>query len=84
MYNVRLGQSRQDDVLPRRILEEALPDGGAGNYLPPFKAMLEEYYATRGWDANGIPTPGTLRRLGLEWTIPDLPRASSPAGVATG
>jgi len=84
MYNVRLGQSRQDDVLPRRILEEALPGGGAGNYLPPFEAMLEEYYATRGWDSNGIPTPETLRRLGLKWTLPDLPRASSPAGVPAG
>jgi aldehyde:ferredoxin oxidoreductase len=84
MYNVRLGQSRQDDVLPRRILEEELPGGGAGNYLPPFEAMLEEYYATRGWDSNGIPTPETLRRLGLKWTLPDLPRASSPAGVPAG
>ncbi len=73
MYNVRLGQSRQDDVLPRRILEEPLPDGGAGHYLPPLEAMLDEYYATRGWDGSGIPTPETLQRVGLEWTIPDLP-----------
>jgi aldehyde:ferredoxin oxidoreductase len=78
MYNVRLGQSRRDDILPRRILEEPLPDGGAGNYLPPLQAMLEEYYATRGWEANGIPTPETLRRLELEWTIPDLPPSPVP------
>ncbi len=76
MYNVRLGQSRREDVLPRRILEEPLPDGGAGSYLPPLEAMLEEFYATRGWDGDGIPMPETLRRLGLEWTIPDLPRVS--------
>ncbi len=82
MYNVRLGQSRREDVLPRRILEEPLPDGGAGNYLPPLEAMLEEFYATRGWDSNGIPTGETLGRLGLEWTIPDLPQASSRAGVS--
>ncbi len=83
MYNVRLGQSRQDDVLPRRILHERLPDGGAGEYTPPLETMLDEYYAARGWDADGIPTPETLRRLGLEWTIPDLPgkraRAAAPA-----
>lgn len=27
--------------------------------------MLDRYYALRGWDANGIPTPATLARLGL-------------------
>ncbi|HSD49831.1 MAG TPA: aldehyde ferredoxin oxidoreductase family protein, partial [Candidatus Methylomirabilis sp.] len=81
MYNVRLGQSRREDVLPRRILEEPLAAGGAGNYLPPLEAMLEEYYATRGWDANGIPTPETLRRLGLVWTITDLPPPSSPSPI---
>jgi aldehyde:ferredoxin oxidoreductase len=82
MYNVRLGQIRTDDILPRRMLEEPLPDGGAGNYLPPFEAMLEEYYVARGWDEDGVPTPETLQRLGLEWTMPDLPsknaRSASP------
>ena len=73
MYNIRLGQSRKDDTLPRRIREERLPDGGAGNYLPPFEMMLDEYYAARGWGADGVPTPDTLRRLGLDWTLPDLP-----------
>lgn len=28
-------------------------------------AMLDRYYALRGWDANGIPTPETLAKLGL-------------------
>jgi len=27
--------------------------------------MLDYYYEKRGWDANGIPTPETLARLGL-------------------
>ncbi len=74
MYNARLGQSRKDDVLPQRVLEEQLPDGGAGQYTPPFEAMLRDYYAARGWDGDGLPTTETLRRLGLEWTIPDLPK----------
>ncbi len=29
-------------------------------------AMLDRYYALRGWDANGVPTLATLQRLGLE------------------
>jgi len=31
-----------------------------------FEAMLDRYYALRGWDRNGIPTADTLTRLGLE------------------
>jgi len=27
--------------------------------------MLPEYYAARGWNADGVPTPETLARLGL-------------------
>lgn len=81
MYNVRLGQSRQDDVLPRRILHEQFPDGGAGGYTPPLEMMLDEYYAARGWSQDGIPTPETLRRVGLAWTIPDLPGQSGRAAT---
>jgi aldehyde:ferredoxin oxidoreductase len=28
-------------------------------------AMLDRYYQLRGWDADGLPTPETLQRLGL-------------------
>jgi aldehyde:ferredoxin oxidoreductase len=27
--------------------------------------MLPEYYAARGWTAEGVPTPATLARLGV-------------------
>jgi aldehyde:ferredoxin oxidoreductase len=30
-----------------------------------FEAMLDRYYRLRGWSPDGIPTPATLRRLGL-------------------
>lgn len=36
---------------------------GALIHLQP---MLDRYYALRGWDANGIPTDETLKRLGLD------------------
>jgi aldehyde:ferredoxin oxidoreductase len=29
-------------------------------------AMLDRYYHLRGWSRDGVPTPATLRRLGLE------------------
>ncbi len=34
--------------------------------LRDFDAMLDRYYRLRGWDADGIPTLETLRRLKLE------------------
>ena len=34
--------------------------------LRDFQAMLDRYYQLRGWDANGVPTAETLRRLNLD------------------
>jgi aldehyde:ferredoxin oxidoreductase len=78
LYNVRLGLSRADDRLPTRFASEPLPiyaygpDGQQTADQPihtgivrDLDAMLDRYYRLRGWDENGIPTPETLRRLGL-------------------
>jgi len=68
MFNVREGISRADDALPSR-LGEPLPEGAsAGETVSAedLEKLLEEYYELRGWDRNGIPTPETLVRLGLE------------------
>lgn len=65
----REGVRRQDDMLPPRLLEEAVPSGPiAGRMLTRamYETMLDDYYALRGWDADGIPTPETLRALGLD------------------
>jgi aldehyde:ferredoxin oxidoreductase len=66
LYNVRCGISRKDDTLPPRILTHKRGSGGAADNLPPFNAMLAEYYAERGWSEEGIPTKEKLRALGLE------------------
>jgi aldehyde:ferredoxin oxidoreductase len=65
MYNVRLGQSRKDDVLPPRILTHMRGEGGSASTLPPLGLMLSEFYAYRGWDEFGIPKKETLEKLGL-------------------
>jgi len=37
--------------------------------------MLDEYYKARGWNQKtGHPTPEKLKKLGLGYAIPDLPR----------
>ncbi|HEU4753551.1 MAG TPA: aldehyde ferredoxin oxidoreductase C-terminal domain-containing protein, partial [Armatimonadota bacterium] len=56
LYNQREGASREHDTLPPRILREELADGpGAGTVLTPAEldAMLDDYYAARGWSPDG-------------------------------
>ena len=68
LFNVREGVRRAQDVLPWKVMHEPIPDGpSAGMYCPPAElaAMLDDYYALRGWDADGVPTTDRLVTLGL-------------------
>jgi aldehyde:ferredoxin oxidoreductase len=65
LYNVRLGISRKDDVLPPRLFAEAKPDGAAKDILPDLGNMLYRYYQLRGWSKDGIPGPEKLAQLEL-------------------
>lgn len=61
MYNLREGLSAKDDTLPPRILDEpTFPGMTAGH---PLRRLLPRYYEKRGWSADGVPLPATLRRL---------------------
>ena len=69
MILVREGIRREDDILPPRMMTEKVPDGPAkGRILTRemYEIMLDEYYAVRGWDEEGVPTQETLRKLGLD------------------
>jgi aldehyde:ferredoxin oxidoreductase len=62
LYNVREGWTRAEDVLPRRFLAEGLPDAAAAGAVLPrerLDAMIQAYYAARGWDSEGR-VPATL------------------------
>ncbi len=67
--NVERGvASRESDTLPKRVMEEPIPDGPAeGMHCPPeeLEAMLEEYYEFRGWNEDGTVSTATMERLGL-------------------
>ncbi len=55
-FNLREGFTRKDDTLPARLLNEPLPDGMAeGKKVEGLDIMLDEYYAIRGWDGEGVP-----------------------------
>ena len=67
--NIREGLTCDDDVLPRRILDEALPSGppkgkviGEDNFLK----MRREYYTERGWNERGEPLVQTLQKWDFE------------------
>ena len=73
LFNLRAGLSRKDDSLPERVQKEMLARGASqGHKVDDMEGMLDEYYASRGWDKKGIPTPETLTRLKLAWAIKDL------------
>ncbi|MCP3951430.1 MAG: aldehyde ferredoxin oxidoreductase family protein [Desulfobacterales bacterium] len=60
--NTREGINRDDDTLPERFLKQGRlsdPD----KKTVPLSDMLPQYYKSRGYDVNGIPTAETLRRL---------------------
>jgi len=74
-FNIReAGISRKDDRLPERF-KDPLPEGpkkGESFSEEDTKKMQDAYYAYFGWDANGIPTEETLKKLGLEYAIADV------------
>jgi len=62
--NTREGISKKDDTLPRRLLTEGRRCDSE-QHTVPLAPMLEKYYKIRGYDADGIPTPRTLQKLGI-------------------
>ncbi|MBI4763867.1 MAG: aldehyde ferredoxin oxidoreductase family protein [Deltaproteobacteria bacterium] len=71
VFSVREGLTGADDTLPKRLLEEPLPEGPAKGHVNNLAPLLDAYYLLRGWDKKtGKPTRGKLRELGLEEVIP--------------
>jgi aldehyde:ferredoxin oxidoreductase len=68
LYNVREGWTAAEDTLPRRFLSEGLPSGVAQNVMLPrerLQAMIQAYYAARGWDGEGRIPEALLEELQL-------------------
>ncbi len=61
----KYGFDGKDDTLPKRLLEEPMPEGPAKGQVVELEKMKEEYYRLRGW-VNGIPTPEKLKELEIE------------------
>ena len=68
LYINGCGIDRKDDYLPKRFLEEPLPEnsGPSSGSIVELDYMLDEYYESRGWDIKtGIPNEEKLKELGL-------------------
>lgn len=69
LYNLREGFTKADDTLPDRMLKEPVAKGPSQGFTVRLDSMLEEYYAFRGWDQNGVPKPEKLKELSLEFAM---------------
>ena len=69
MFNLREGLNLNDETLPKRFVDEPLPDGphkGHRISKSDMDYMKQDYYQIRGWDHLGIPLDITLQRLGIK------------------
>jgi len=71
-FNLKEGFTSADDTLPRRFFN---PQGSGplqGVAIDPetFYKAVATYYDMMGWSAQGVPTPGKLGELGIEWVMP--------------
>jgi aldehyde:ferredoxin oxidoreductase len=89
-YNHRLGITRKEETLPKRLLKEPMPTGPSKGGLPDLDEMLDEYYDYRGCDRKtGYPKKEKLEELGLtlanarcllnKLEVPKGPRTSAAA-----
>jgi len=62
-FNNLAGFGYEDDLLPKRFLEEPATGASAG-HVSHLHQMLDEYYKARGWD-KGVVTKEKLAQLGI-------------------
>ena len=74
-FNLRMGLTEKDDTLPKRILEEPIPDGPSAGHTWHRDELIKDYYKERGWNENtGVPMKSTLEELNLAFVAEDLER----------
>lgn len=71
LFNIREGLTRKDDWLVDRYFDLPTKLGIPANRgktidREKFRKLIDEFYHHHGWDENGVPTPETLKRLGID------------------
>jgi aldehyde:ferredoxin oxidoreductase len=70
LINIREGLGRKDDTLPWKVMHEPIPDEGPvkGAFVSQeeLDLLLDDYYESRGWTLEGVPTTAKLKELGMD------------------
>ncbi|MCW4054311.1 MAG: aldehyde ferredoxin oxidoreductase family protein [Candidatus Bathyarchaeota archaeon] len=70
LINIREGLGRKDDTLPWKVMNVPIPDEGpvkgAVVTQEELDLLLDDYYVSRGWTLEGVPTAAKLKELGME------------------
>jgi aldehyde:ferredoxin oxidoreductase len=70
LINLREGLSRKDDTLPWKVMNQPIPDDGPAKGAmvtqDELDLLLDDYYQSRGWTLDGIPTKSQLNKLGMK------------------
>lgn len=66
LFNLRAGIGPEQDTLPKRLLEDPMPDGPSKGWVHKLAELLPEYYSLRGWGKDGRPTAEKLAALGVD------------------
>ncbi|MDH5376042.1 MAG: aldehyde ferredoxin oxidoreductase family protein [Candidatus Bathyarchaeota archaeon] len=70
LFNIREGLGRKDDTLPYKVMHLPVPDEGPskGAYVTQKELdfLLDDYYQSRGWNKDGIPSIEKLKELGMD------------------
>ncbi len=70
LINIREGLGRKDDTLPWKVMNMPIPDEGpvkgAVVTQKELDLLLDDYYSSRGWTQEGVPTVNTLEELDME------------------
>jgi aldehyde:ferredoxin oxidoreductase len=75
IFNLREGFKAADDWLPPRFFEPQTSGALSDTAVNPsdLKQAVKTYYEMMGWNANGVPLPGTLHDLNIGWAVDYLP-----------
>ena len=71
VFNFREGFNREDDKLPRRLMEPKTNGVLSNVSISPkeFEKLKSHYYAMAGWDSQGVPTAEKLEELEIDWAL---------------
>jgi aldehyde:ferredoxin oxidoreductase len=76
VFNAREGLGRKDDKLPKKFFKALKGEGPTGGFAlthEEIDSAIDHYYKLAGLNADGAPTPETLKQHDVEWAAEYLP-----------